>query len=263
MRGKFFAPLVALLLVIAWGCAPPDQPLVDSQPSTATNAGAPAVNAEGSQPTSSWLGNLDSQTDLDDNPLRRNFLIVMDASGSMGEGACRGGGRKLEVAKQALHDFSDAVPLGDNLGLYVFPENRRRPGTPLGNDPGSREQFNRAVDAVFDDGGTPLKTAMRAGFKILQEQGRRQLGYGEYHLVVLTDGEANAGEDPGRVVDEILRISPITIHTIGFCIGGGHSLNQPGRILYKEAGNRAELQEGLGSVLAEAEEFDIDFADFN
>ena len=46
-----------------------------------------------------------------------------------------------------------------------------------------------------------------------------QLGYGEYHLVVVTDGEAT-GEDPTRRRrTDPDRESPVVLHTIGFCIG--------------------------------------------
>jgi hypothetical protein len=83
-----------------------------------------------------------------------------------------------------------------------------------------------------------------------------QLGYGEYHLVVVTDGEANQGEDPRAIVDVITRKSPIVVHTIGFCIGQNHSLNQPGKTVYRAADNPEDLERGLAEVLAEAPSFD-------
>ena len=92
---------------------------------------------------------------------------------------------------------------------------------------------------------------------MLIRQGRRQLGYGEYHLIVVTDGQASSGQDPTGVVDEILASSPVVIHTIGFCIGEDHSLNQKGRVLYRTAQNAAELREGLEQVLAEAPDFTV------
>ena len=79
--------------------------------------------------------------------------------------------------------------------------------------------------------------------------------------MVVTDGEASSGEEPDSVVRHLLKHSPVVVHTIGFCIGKNHSLNQPGEILYRSAQNKKELTSGLEGVLAEAESFDVtDFA---
>ena len=79
--------------------------------------------------------------------------------------------------------------------------------------------------------------------------------------MIVTDGEASSGEDPTRIVQWILDYSPIQIHTIGFCIGTNHSLNIPGRTVYKAADNPQQLEKGLQDVLAESEQFDI--SEFN
>jgi hypothetical protein len=55
----------------------------------------------------------------------------------------------------------------------------------------------------------------------------------------------------------MLAASPITLHTIGFCIGERHVLNQPGRTIYRAANDAAELRAGLQAVLAEAESFSV------
>lgn len=57
--------------------------------------------------------------------------------------------------------------------------------------------------------------------------------------------------------------SPIQIHTIGFCIGPDHSLNIPGRTMYKAADNPQQLEKGLQDVLAESETFDVSDFDQN
>jgi hypothetical protein len=91
----------------------------------------------------------------------------------------------------------------------------------------------------------------------LTDQARSQLGYGEYHLVVVTDGEPDPdSEDPTPVVEEILEQSPVVLHTVGFCIDDDHVLNQRGRTFYAAATNPRELREGLQAVLAEADTFD-------
>jgi hypothetical protein len=93
-------------------------------------------------------------------------------------------------------------------------------------------------------------------YKAFTDQGRRQLGYGEYTIVVVTDGIANSIPQLQQVVDKIIATTPINIYSIGFCIGKEHSLNQPGRTLYKSADNPEQLDKGLREVLAESESFD-------
>ena len=95
------------------------------------------------------------------------------------------------------------------------------------------------------------------GIEKLGIEARRQLGYGEFHLVIVTDGEADDQEDPTSVVTFALGETPIIVHTVGFCIGQNHSLNQPGKTLYKSAKDKESLNEGLVDVLAESENFDI------
>ncbi|HOP65078.1 MAG TPA: hypothetical protein PK906_16995, partial [Spirochaetota bacterium] len=83
------------------------------------------------------------------------------------------------------------------------------------------------------------------------------MGYGEYSLIILTDGQATDGNKMKYAVDRILEDTPIAIHTIGLKIGAGHALNQPGKIYYKAAENLKELSKGLESVLAETEDFTV------
>ena len=120
---------------------------------------------------------------------------------------------------------------------------------------GTREALVRSVSEVRPGGGTPLLEAIGLGYRQLTLQGQSQLGYGEYHLVVVTDGLASQGQEPGPLVHHMLDRSPVVLHTIGFCIGQDHSLNQPGRVLYRAADDYAGLRAGLQGVLAESSEF--------
>lgn len=185
----------------------------------------------------------------------RNYYVVLDASGSMNERSCRGSGRKMDQAREALAGFASALPKGANVGLLVFDDRGIREQVPLGG--GDREPFLHAVRAAAPGGSTPLRSALTLARAKMEEQARRQLGYGEYHLVVVTDGEASQGEDPRPIVNSIIATTPIVLHTIGFCIDTQHSLNQPGRILYRQANDLEELRKGLQNVLAEAPSFTV------
>lgn len=185
----------------------------------------------------------------------RNFYVVFDGSGSMQEAGCGSNQPKIDTAKEAVANFARTVPPDANLGLVVFDNAGTSERVPLGVD--NRELFMQKVRAVEAGGGTPLRSSLGVGALKLERQAQQQLGYGEYNLVVVTDGEANEGEDPRAVVDDLLLNSPVIVHTIGFCIGEAHSLNQPGRTMYKAANQPAELVKGLENVLAEAESFDV------
>ncbi len=201
-----------------------------------------------------WPRGGSEKVELAANLAARNFYVVLDGSGSMADKGCSGSMRKMDAAKQALAEFAKAVPADAQLGLTAFDGGGISERVPLAV--GNRSAFMTAVNAVVANGGTPLKSAMAIGIAKLEEAARRQLGYGEYTLVVVTDGDASVGEDPAEVVGDVLGRSPVAVHTIGFCIGTNHSLNQPGRTLYKSAQSPEELRSGLGAVLAEAESFD-------
>jgi hypothetical protein len=185
---------------------------------------------------------------------RSNYYVVFDASGSMTDSRCAGDRSKLEVAKQALLRFASRLPANANLGLHVFDAQGIRQVLPLG--PLDREALEHNVRSIRAGGGTPLAESALEAYAVLTAQGRKQLGYGEYHLVIVTDGEAT-GEDPRAAVNRIVGESPVIVNTIGFCISDTHSLNQAGRVVYKAADNPAALEQTLADVLAEAPSFDV------
>jgi Ca-activated chloride channel homolog len=229
MRMMFTTSLLVLLISCVTGCG--------VQPQSVSHGNHPG----------DWIKADDSKSVmLEENLLRVNIYVVFDGSGSMS-------GNKIEEAKAAINKFGKSVPDETGLGLAVFDGSGLSERVPLGL--GNRPKFYAAVNSVDANGGTPLSSAIEIGYEALRAQAIRQLGYGEYHLVVVTDGEANPGYDPGGVVDKITAESPVLIHTIGFHIGTRHSLNQPGRTIYKDAQSPEDLAEGLGAILSEADKF--------
>jgi Ca-activated chloride channel homolog len=190
------------------------------------------------------------------NPLARNYYIVFDASGSMSETRCADGNTKIDAARAAITAFAESLPADANLGLLAFDGGGIRERLPLAHV--DQAGVQHVVESIYPGGVTPLRSAVAKAYEAITEQGKRQLGYGEYHLVVVTDGEFNPGsENPADIVNQILDRSPVVIHTIGFCIGVQHSLNQEGRTFYKAANNPGELKQGLDDVLAESPSFDV------
>ncbi len=187
-----------------------------------------------------------------DKMTTRNFVVIFDDSGSM-DNKDADGNRKISTAKNAVVEWSKSVPNGANVGLVSF----HNGVWPLQNlDPTSKEQLISTVRDIKHGGGTPLSAAFETSFLMLTKQGLRQLGYGEYTLVVITDGQADNDSQLNRWVRFVLNNSPIQIYTIGFGIGTAHTLNQPGLTQYRPAENLAELRKGVKEVLAESQSFD-------
>lgn len=178
---------------------------------------------------------------------KKNYYIILDGSGSMT-------GDKLAVAKVALKKFISLIPTDSNIALTVFDKNGNFERASFGS---IKAKISSEIDRVTAGGNTPLGKSIEIAGENLEKQAKRQLGYGEYNLVIITDGQATDGDRMDRAVKKILQESPIIIHTIGFHIGKGHPLNQPGKIYYKTAKNFDELSQGLEEVLAESENFTV------
>ena len=195
-----------------------------------------------------------AKVELAKNPLADTHLVLLDNSGSMGSRDCSGDLNKFDLARKALKGFARAIPLEANLGLMVFTSSGAKVVVPFGAGAGHRAGFDRTLDSLKADMGTPLRGALGDAYTVMVEQARRQLGYGTYRLGIVTDGESGDG-DPADAAKEIAK-TPIEVSTIGFCTGKSHSLNIPGYTRYYTAGNPKELVEGLKAMLAETLVFD-------
>ena len=249
-KGRLLLRLVPVIIVIAilWN--------LWSDPADESSSEPPMV-AFGEQttrndwpPVSSSSNSFSAARDL----LKVNYYVILDGSGSMEESHCSSRNKMID-AIDALSAFIDSVPQEANIGVSVFNHNRITELIPLQ----SEGRINTTkLSRIVPGGATPLRSAIESAYGKLVSQGERQLGYGEYHLVVITDGLATEGEDPGAVVRQMLSESPVNLYTIGFCIGSDHSLNQPGYSTYRAAENLTALKQGLSEVLAEAPSFTLD-----
>lgn len=231
-------------------------PSESSDEAPSTQEAAKTLTYYGLRPTDNSWPQVTAPETLSSRLGAANYYIVLDGSGSMTESDCAPGSDKMTVAKQALNEFAKQIPQDANLGLFVFDAFGVNERVSLGTN--NRSQFFAQVNSIFPGDGTPLASAIGFAYQSLIRQAAKQLGYGEYHLVVVTDGIAFGREVPTDVVDMILLNSPVIIHSIGFCIDENHSLNQPGKTAYMSANSAEELRAGLQSVLAEAPDFSPD-----
>lgn len=259
LNNKIAMSLLLICCIVVGGCS--DNSASKSPAPADTTPGSPTEQSsesappepEKKQPEWPFAKEEESPAELADNLLAKNYFLIFDGSGSMRDSECSGDQRKIDVAKQAVAQWSQGVPADANLGLFAF-HNDGKITLPLTN--GGRDNFISTIMKVRAGGNTPLAEATAYAYKECSAQAKRQLGYGEYTIVVVTDGIANSGSKLKKVIDEVLDDSPINIYSIGFCIGQNHSLNQPGRTIYKSADNPEQLKQGLTEVLAESESFD-------
>jgi hypothetical protein len=211
-------------------------------------------------PATSDFATSDLETsDLGQISLARNFYFIFDGSGSMRDplssdcGGDQSFKRKLEGAKWAIAEFLKKVPADVNLGLYVFDENHSRQSEcnvlPLG--PNNMAAFLQAINDVEAGGGTPLARAIRFGAEVLAEQRKMQLGYGEFRLIVVTDGLADDIPQAAEYATE----KEIPIYAIGLCIQEDHPLRQYA-VSYRAADNFQDLAKALEATVSEAEFYD-------
>src|SRR5262245_41299798 len=184
--------------------------------------------------------------------LTRNFYFIFDGSGSMSESLnkqCKGDkrfGSRLEGAKWAVEQFLPLVPRDVNLGLWVFDTIGNSERVSLGPD--SRAPFLVEVKKIRAGGKTPLTESIEQGVNRLVQQRDKQLGYGEFRLIVVTDGEATGRPLPQAVA--YARERRVPIYTIGLCLSADHELRKFS-VSYRPADSIEALKLGLEETLAE------------
>lgn len=230
-------------------------------PSASTKSSTSAATTVSAKQKWVWPGNVKDTAKLVVDPMqiRKNYVVVFDGSGSMGYAECSGPKHrdKYAAGRDAVIAFSKLVPVDVNLGLVVF--DRRGIQTRVELGVGNRAQFEQEIRSVQINGGTPLKSSIRLGYDMLTVQGQKQFGYGTYSLIIVTDGDPSSGENPTNIVNQIVDNTPVEVHTVGFCIGDNHPLNQRGRTFYASADSPEKLLDGLKSVLAETVDAGGDF----
>ncbi len=204
-----------------------------------------------------WPPDLSGQTGVPvGNIHAHNVMIVLDVSGSME-------GRRLEAAKAAVRYLVGAAPPTTNLGLVFFGlkawKDRTLPEAavqtklvvPLGT--GNRFALRSALAAVQADGGTPTSIAIRVAATAMHQQYYRQMRFGQYDLIVVTDGQPNEGYEPDAAVRELHRRSPVTVHTVAFSTDIPHlqALERAQMVRYYLATDEAQLKAVFASILAE------------
>ncbi|MBW1873530.1 MAG: VWA domain-containing protein, partial [Deltaproteobacteria bacterium] len=180
---------------------------------------------------------------------KNNVVIVLDASGSMGETMRGTGIRKIDAAKKALKEVIKLVPPDTQIGILVFSASN------LSNDwvyplgPRNDAKLMRAIDKPQPGGRTPLGQYTKLGADALLAQREKQYGYGSYRLLIVTDGEAGDPELVDKYVPESMARG-IIIDAIGVDMRSDHTLATKVSS-YRRANDPKALKTAVAEVFAE------------
>ena len=193
----------------------------------------------------------------DDDIHKDNIVVILDASGSMQDKFS--GDRtksKMEAAKAALQEVLSKIPDDTHIGLLVFSgANIRNEWIyPLG--PKDTQKLTAAIHLPQPGGNTPLGKYIRIGANRLLEQREKQYNYGNYRLLVVTDGEASDADKVKHYTPEILN-RQIRVDVIGVDMKTDHML---AKVVdsYRKADNPGELVAAVSQILAETDDTGTD-----
>jgi Ca-activated chloride channel homolog len=186
--------------------------------------------------------------------LARNFYFLFDCSGSMDENCS--GERKIEGARNALLHFLKNVSSDANIGLLAFgldEEDGCKEILPISKN--NYTSLQKSVSPLEPTGNTPLGRAIFIGTEKLINQYKKQLGYGEYRLIVITDGNATDGNDMVDACQNLSHYGFISLYSIGLCMDSDNPLKDFA-LSSRDASNYEELEKALIETAAETDVFD-------
>lgn len=233
---KLIQTLMGVLALLVVSC--------DSNPPAASEQSVDQTS-ENPQFESKILRPWPADPDVDFNLETQNVMvIVFDASGSMQKK------NKIAQAKTAFTTYLNSLPKEVAVGGLAFSGGAIHLLSKIQTD---HTILLKRISEISADGGTPLGQAVASAYDMLARYPRTSQSHTRYHLLVVTDGEADDHQLLSSVVREILE-TPVRLTTIGFDIGTDHILNMPGRTRYMQASDSKQLSEGLEKVLVEMEE---------
>lgn len=177
-----------------------------------------------------------------------NIVVVFDASGSMGDPiGNRDSTIKIIAAKKALKQVLSKTDNNTNIGLFVFGDVSNNNPVPLG--PRNIALLNKSIDSIQTGGSTPLGEYLEKAANQLLQQRQKNMGYGRYKILVVTDGEATDGSKMRQVAPEIMKRN-LNLDVIGVGMNGEHELAKMSSS-YRAANDTVSLNKALADIVAE------------
>lgn len=137
-----------------------------------------------------------------------DIAVILDLSGSM-EGRGFGGERKVDAAKQVVHDFFGGLE-NDRAALVVF-AGEALTVAPLTLDHDALQRVVTPMDtARFVGGGTAIGIGLAMGLNVLRDsQAASRVA------ILLTDGQNTSGEITPEDAANLAKLLGIKVYTIG------------------------------------------------
>ena len=176
----------------------------------------------------------------------QKVVIVVDDSGSMAERMRYTRQRKIAAAKQALSVVLSKLPDDAEIGVlalnngWILPLQRH-----------DLSQVQQRVNQLRARGGTPLGMRMKEGTDALLKL-RDKEHYGDYRLIVVTDGEANDQALLNFILPDIMNRG-LLVDAIGVDMASEHSLATQVHS-YRKADDQASLEQAIANALAESDD---------
>jgi hypothetical protein len=179
----------------------------------------------------------------------QNVVIVFDDSGSMNTGLRSNPSvSRMDAAKTALTSVVQQLPADTKLGLVCLnggwqPDQWLIPLAPL-----NRDLALQKISQLGPTGGTPLGGCMKAGADGLLAL-REKEHYGNYRLLIVTDGEANDSNLVEAYLPDILTRG-VQVDAIGVDMASDHSLATKVHN-YRRGDDPNQLQQAIAATFAE------------
>ncbi len=170
---------------------------------------------------------------LDEKALQINIMIAFLPSTLMEHGNCLGQISGLKRAQQHLGAWLRHRPPESQVGMVQFDRQGLREIRPLGRYDDA-ELLALLDDFSVSQAALPLKDGIELAYRRLTQQAESQGGFGEYHLVIVSDGQFFTAQDPTSLLQHIAQTSPIALHSLGLCLPDLSPLNQPNIMIFND-----------------------------
>ena len=178
----------------------------------------------------------------------QNVVVVFDDSGSMASHLRSNRSvRKIEAARNALSVVLDKLPEDAQVGVLAL-----NAGWVIPLQPVDRARLPERINSIGAKGGTPLGQYLKVAADTLLQTRDEQL-YGEYRMLVLSDGEANDQPYLEAVLPDLMSRG-VVVDVIGVDMEADHSLAT--RVhSYRRADDPEALQRAIAEALAESDAY--------
>lgn len=179
----------------------------------------------------------------------KTVVIVLDDSGSMKKMMGRDSRSRMDVAKQAMQRLIGTLTNDTQLGIVLLNGAKNKDGWLLPLAKLNKAQAIASVSQLKADGGTPLGAVMQLAMEELLEL-RDEQPYGDYRLVVVTDGEATDAPVLNANLPNLVSRG-VVLDVIGVDMESDHSLVQRSHS-YRRANDAASFEKALQEIFAES-----------